>query len=579
MTAAGGPNLSVASARVWIDELVRCGLTDLCLAPGSRSAPLAMAALADGRVRVHVRIDERSAAFLALGLARGSGRPVAVLCTSGTAAASFFPAVIEADRSRVPLIVLTADRPPELRHAAANQTIDQVKLYGDAVRWFCEVGVAEDLPSAVPYWRSTVCRAWSEASGVGAAPGPVHCNLAFREPLVPGRGDPFSQAMDGRPDGRAWTVAERRRRLPSEADVEQLADRVEDARRGALVVGDGGCVHDAVLALARSRGWPVLAEAHSGARRGSNAIQHVGLLLRDAGFAEGHRPDLVVTVGRVVLSKALMGWLADAPQVLVDPDGAHVDPTRSVERVIAADPELLGAALTERVGETAPDDAWLEEWLAADRAVAAAVDGVLDELDALTEPVVARDLAALLPDGAVCTVASSMPIRDLDAFMTPRDGVRFVANRGASGIDGFVSTAVGVALAHDGPAYALAGDLSLLHDQNGLLIAAGEPRPDLVLVVVNNDGGGIFSFLPQAEHPEGFERVFGTPHGVDLAHVAMAAGCGHRRAEDRVAFRSALEAAAGAGGIQIVEVRTDRVANRALHTRIVQAAHAALARR
>jgi 2-succinyl-5-enolpyruvyl-6-hydroxy-3-cyclohexene-1-carboxylate synthase len=574
-SSSAGP--SVALARVWVDELVRCGLTDLCLAPGSRSAPLVMAAAADGRIRLHVRIDERSAAFLALGLARGSGRPAAMVCTSGTAAANVFPAVVEADRGRVPLIVLTADRPPELRHTAANQTIDQVKLYGDVVRWFCEVGVAEDDASAVRYWRSTVCRAWSEAVGVGAAPGPVHCNVAFREPLVPNVGTSFSHRLDGRDGGRPWTTVARRPRLPAGADVDEVADAVAATPRGVLVIGDGAGDGSALLDLAAAAGWPVLAEAHTGCRRGPNAVGSVDLLLRHETFAHSHRPELVLTVGRLGLSKALLGWMDDVPHVLVDPDGAHVDPRRSVDRIVAADPQLLAGEVVTRLPHTpARATTWLDDWLAADRRVMAAVAAVLDRAPGLTEPVVARELAAAMPDGAVCTVASSMPIRDLDTFMVPRAGVRFVANRGASGIDGFVSTAVGVALAHEGPAYALAGDLSLLHDQNGLLIAHGEPRPDLVIVVSNNDGGGIFSFLPQADHPDGFERVFGTPHGVDLGLVAAAARCGYRRAESRGSLRAHLDAAAADGGVQLVEVRTERTANRALHAELVAAAGAAI---
>jgi 2-succinyl-5-enolpyruvyl-6-hydroxy-3-cyclohexene-1-carboxylate synthase len=575
-----GGNPTVAAARVWIDELARCGVRELCLAPGSRSAPLAMAALDDGRIRVHVRIDERSASFLALGLARGSGIPVALTCTSGTAAANFLPAVIEADRDRVPLIVLTADRPPELRHTAANQTIDQVKLYGMAVRWFCELGVPEDLPSSVGFWRSTAARAWAEATGVGGPAGPVHVNLAFREPLVHDSGPVLSHPLDGRDGGAPWVAAVRAARPPAHAAVAWLRTAVARARRPVLVVGGGAGDPEPLVRLAGLLDWPLVAEAHSGARQGEQAVPHHDLLLRHRPFAEGHRPDLAVVVGRVGLSKALLGWLAEAEeQVLVDRDGWWLDPGRSTSRMIAADPSLVAAAL--EAGESGADARWSHQWVQAGSRVADAVRRVLADAEGPNEPAVARDLAAALPGGAVLTVASSMPIRDLDTFMAPRSGIRLVANRGASGIDGFVSTAVGVALAHDGPAYALAGDLSLLHDQNGLLIPASEPRPDLVLVVANNDGGGIFSFLPQAEHLGGrdrgaFERAFGTPHGVDLSAVAYAAGCGHARVDEAAGLPRAVEKAAAAGGVQLVEVRTDRGTNRALHVRLAEAAVEAL---
>ncbi len=572
----GSPGPAAALGRVLVDELVRCGLTDLCLAPGSRSTPIVAAALAHPGLRVHVRIDERSAAFLALGLARGSGRPAAVVCTSGSAAANLHPAVVEADAARVPLLVLTADRPPELRHTGANQTIDQIGLYGRAVRWFCEVGPTEDVPGVVGYWRSTACHGWAAAIGAGGPPGPVHLNLGLREPLVPGIGDPFSQPTDGRPDGRPWTEVRRPRRTPDPADLDDLAAEVSQAERGAVLVGDWNGPPAALIALAERLGWPLLAEPHSSARH-PGGIAHSAWLLRHEGFAHAHRPDLVLTVGRVGLSRDLLSWLAGSRQVLIDPDAAWLDPVRQVGRIVAADPDLLADALLDRVPARAAGE-WLHSWRRADEAVARAVGQELERGAAATEPRVARDLAAALPDGAALVVASSMPIRDLDLVMAPRTGLRVIANRGASGIDGFVSTAIGVALAHDGPTYALAGDLSLLHDQNGLLVGRGEPRFSLVLVVVNNDGGGIFSLLPQADHLDEpvFERLFGTPHEVDLAAVAAAARCGHRRVQAAEDLVPAVQEAARRRGIQIVEVRTERGTNAALHHRLSDVARTAL---
>jgi 2-succinyl-5-enolpyruvyl-6-hydroxy-3-cyclohexene-1-carboxylate synthase len=563
-------NPAQALALVLVDELARHGVTDAVIAPGSRSAPLAMALHEEPRFRLHVQIDERSAAFTALGLARVSRRPTVVACTSGTAAANFLPAVVEAHQARVPLLVLTADRPPELRHTAANQTIDQIKLYGDVVRWFAEVGVPEDDAGSVRYWRSLASRAVAETAGSPA--GPVHLNLAFREPLVP-EGAGFTHDLDGRPGGRPWTVRDGGRGAPTPEQVERLTVLVRTHRRGVVVVGESDSAPGPVLDLAQAAGWPVLAEPFSGARQGPHAISTAGLLLGDPGFAAAHRADAVVRLGRVHLSRHLGAYLAAAgEQVLVDPDGAWLDPERAADRIVAADAGLLCAAVAAQVGTREPG-AWLQAWQVAEQRARSAVDALLDAEEAPSEPRTARDLSACLVDGGLLVAASSMPVRDLDLFAAPRPGLRVLGNRGASGIDGFVSTALGAALAHPGPVTALSGDLSLLHDQNGLLLA---DRPDLVLVLVNNDGGGIFSFLPQARFPGSFEAVFATPHGVDFGQLAGVYGVGHRAPERAADLPGAVRAARQAGGVQLVEVRTDRAANVALHDRLRRAAVAAI---
>lgn len=588
-------NPSTALARVLVDELVRCGLSDVVVAPGSRSAPVAMAAHAahtEGRLRLHVRIDERSAGYLALGLGKACGRPAAVICTSGTATANLHPAVVEASHAGVPLLVLTADRPPELRDTGANQTIDQVKLYGSAVRWFCEVGVPEARTGAVAYWRSLTCRAWTAAAGV--APGPVHLNLAFREPLVPdgpGESVEWPESLEGRAGGAPWTVA---RDTGWETAPGPHPGDLPDVERGLLVVGDGRADPGPYVALAEQRGWPVLAEPSSGARYGPNALSAYHYLLGVPDFVERHAPEAVLTVGKPGLSRPLLALLEGACEhVVVDPMPHWPDPTRSATRVIgpaspargrgdgatsgtawAHDGTEKGAekpAVTRRDPSASPGS-WLWSWLEADRAARTAIDEVLDAQDVLSEPRLARDLASALPDGALLFAGSSMPIRDVDRTMRPRVGLRVLGNRGASGIDGSVSTAVGAALAHRGPAYALLGDLALLHDQNGLLLGSGEPRPDLTIVAVNNDGGGIFSLLPQAAHTEPFMRVFATPHNVDLAEVASTAGVPYTLVERADEFPSAL----GGEGLRLVEVRTDRAAGAELHTRLQHAVDVAL---
>ena len=557
-----------------VDELARAGVTDACLAPGSRSAPLALALAEHPRIAVHVHLDERSAAFFALGAAKRSGRPVAVVCTSGTAAANLHPAVLEADQARTPLLVLTADRPPELRGTGANQATDQLKLYGSAVRWFCEAGVPADDPAAGRYWRSLASRAVAEATGTPA--GPVHLNLAFAEPLVPAAlgGDP----APGRPDGAPWTSAPAARPAADPGDVAALAEAVRATPRGLLVAGWGVDLDPAVVdGFAAASGWPVLADPLSGARRGPAVVSTYDGLVRAPAFAAAHRPSLVVRAGAAPTSKALTGWLdASVPQVLVDPAGGWLDPGRAASLRLTADPSALLAAVTARLGGPGPGDPWRHDWLDADRRAREAIDGLLDDWAEPFEGRVARDLVAWMPDGGTLVVGSSMPVRDVDAFARPRDGLRFVANRGLSGIDGFVATALGVAAAGEEPVAALCGDLTLLHDASSLLGAAGRPR-GAVLVVCDNDGGGIFSFLPQARLPGAlFEPLFGTPHGLDLAALAAAARVPATVVEKAAGLAPALDAALAGGGTRLVLVRGDRAANLARHRAVTEAVAAAV---
>jgi 2-succinyl-5-enolpyruvyl-6-hydroxy-3-cyclohexene-1-carboxylate synthase len=579
---------------VLVDELARCGLRDAVIAPGSRSAPLALAFYRDPRIRLHVRIDERAAGFLAVGLAAIARRPVAVVCTSGTAAANLHPAVLEASAAHVPLVVLTADRPPELRQTGANQTVDQLKLFGSAVRFFAEVGMAERVPGQVAYWRSLACRAYAAAVGTqvhaeatpSPAAGPVHLNLPMREPLVADphgmpAGDQWIEPLDGRADGSAWTRVRAEQWPPrsgigTESDTSRYAPLGRSARpptgvetallateRGAVVVGADPVDPDAAIALAEACGWPILSEPTGNARRGPHAIATYPLLLAAPDFAAKHQPALIVTVGKVGLSRSLLTLIHSAPRhILIDPHHDWADPTRSAEVVLDAVP---------RVVERRPPTAWLRSWRNADASAARAVAEILAEEPGLTEPQVARDLAAQAPEGSLLFVASSKPIRDLELAMEPRDGLTVVGNRGVNGIDGLISSAVGAALAWQnqdgGHAYALLGDLAYLHDRNGLLLSPDDPQPDLTFVVVDNDGGGIFSLLPQAG-VEGFERVFGTPHGIDLAVDAAGAGLDVVRPQTRDDLLGAL---GPAKGLRVVYVRTDRRRSTDLQQRLAAA--------
>jgi 2-succinyl-5-enolpyruvyl-6-hydroxy-3-cyclohexene-1-carboxylate synthase len=534
-------------------------VTDAVLAPGSRSAPLALALAAEPGIRLHVRIDERSASYLAIGLARASGRPAVVVCTSGTAAAALHPAVLEADQGGVPLLLLTADRPPELRGTGASQTVDQVGLFGTAVRLFVEVGVAEPLVGQVAYWRSTIGRAVAAATD-----GPVHLNVPFREPLVPD-GDPnWVESLDGRIADRPWVMTQHQKSpRPALADV--LGGSVPE--RGVVVAGDGVADPAAVARLATDLGWPLLAEPTSGARRGPNAIPGYSLLLGDSGFAEP-AAEVVLTVGRPGLSRSVLRWIARADRhIVVDPAARWADPTRTAELVLPQLPNAFGCG---------PDGSpWLLRWQQAGKAVA----GIIDEFagaDPLTEPGVARTLAAAVESGSLLFCGPSRPIRDLDLCLTARADLRVLANRGVNGIDGVVSAAVGAALAHrrrhGGRTVALLGDLTYLYDRNGLLLGPAEERPDLTLVVVDNDGGGIFSTLPQAgvEH---FERVFGTPHGVDLCADAATVGVSATTVTTAAELAAAIRPAPG---IRMVRVPTGRADTAKLHRGLQEAIGAAL---
>ncbi|HEY7135980.1 MAG TPA: 2-succinyl-5-enolpyruvyl-6-hydroxy-3-cyclohexene-1-carboxylic-acid synthase [Acidimicrobiia bacterium] len=560
-------------ARSFVDEWARAGVTDACVAPGSRSTPLALALAGDERIRVHVQLDERSASFFALGLAKATGRPAVVLCTSGTAAAEFHAAVLEAHHARVPLIVCTADRPFELRDTGAGQTIDQVGLYGGAVRWAVDVAApgAGDDPTVARSWRATAARA--VATALGRPAGPVHLNLAFREPLVPTGDAPL--VVDGRAGSEPWVRAVTGPVAPSDRVIAEVASRARGARRGLVVAGWGAGVRaETVERLAARLGWPVLADPIANARAGAHTISTYEPLAR-AGFLETvGRPDLVLRFGAALTSKVLTGWLdPSVPQVVVDPDGAWLDPHRATHEVMVADPERFAVALA-RACESVAARAWLDAWCDADAVARAAVDDLLDSWEEPFEGRVARDVLDALPDGGNLVVASSMPVRDVEAFARPRAGVRVLANRGVNGIDGFVSTALGVAAARSGPTVALTGDLGFLHDTNGLLGVADRGL-DATIVVVDNGGGGIFSFLPQADHGAHFEELFATAQPVDLDALAAVHRVPATHVDKASELAPALRASLDAGGVRLLIVTTDRTDNVARHRAVWDAvAHA-----
>jgi 2-succinyl-5-enolpyruvyl-6-hydroxy-3-cyclohexene-1-carboxylate synthase len=557
-------------AATLVDEWVRCGVRHAVVCPGSRSTPLAMALSERPEIALQVHHDERSGAFLALGLGLATGRPAVVLTTSGTAAAELHAAVVEADLVDVPLLACTADRPPELRDVGAPQAIDQVHLFGRAVRWFGDPGAPD--PGSASRWRAFAGRAY--AATQGARPGPVHLNLPFREPLV-GTAGPLPPGRDGGPwvvaAGSAATAATTGMELPDEL-------RALAGRRGVIVAGAAALDGPALHGLAAALGWPVLAEPRSRAWiPAATGIVHLDAILRSRRAADGLRPEAILRVGAPGASRVVNEWLAasGAGEVVVGVPGWS-DPAATAATIIDGPPAGVLAALRSGVPDPAPRD-WLERWRAASDAAATAVASALAQESTPNEPALAREVVAALPDGARLVVASSMPIRDVERYAAPRHGVTVLANRGANGIDGTVSTAVGVALGSTAPTTLLIGDIAFLHDSNGLLGAAGRGI-DLVCVVVDNDGGGIFSFLPQARAvpAERFEALFGTPHGLDLVAVAAAFGVDARALGRDDEVGAAVREATAKGGVHVLVARTDRAANVGAHGRIDAAVAAAV---
>jgi 2-succinyl-5-enolpyruvyl-6-hydroxy-3-cyclohexene-1-carboxylate synthase len=550
-------NRTYAPLQALVDELARCGMEHAVTSPGSRNAPLALTLAAEPRIRAHSVLDERSAGFVALGIAKATGRPVAVTCTSGTAAANLLPAVAEAHEARVPLVVMTADRPPELRDVGAGQALDQVRLYGTFAKWFVEVGNHDPSRATAIHYRSLACRAY--ATAVGGRPGAVHLNFPLREPLAPVREELDDEVWRGREDGSAWVSVREAPRAAAPPDSECPA-------RTAIVCGalpESAVAPVAELAVAT--GWPLLADATSGLRAGTHdrsaVIAHYDVLLRSERFATEHRPELVVRLGDTPTSKPLRAWLATVPQLVVEPHGAWHEPTRMAAELVRADPAAWCSAAAA-AGAFARDDDWLRSWRAGDALVSPALAEAPDPF----EPKVWNAVADAAPEGSTLWVASSMPIRDVEAFM-PVAGkrLRVLANRGANGIDGTVSSAAGAALGLGRRTFLLTGELALLHDVGGLL-AAHRLGAELTVVCANNGGGGMFDFLPVAgaADPADYEEHIATPADADLAAVAAAAGLPHTRASTVDEVRAAVERPG------LVEVVTDRAENVRLHRELYE---------
>ena len=563
--------------RALMDELARCGLRHACTSPGSRSAPIVLALAREARIRCWSHLDERVSGFFALGLARATEAPVVVTCTSGTAAANLAPAIQEAHEAGVALIVLTADRPPELRAVGAGQAIDQIKLYGSAVKLFCEVGVDRVTPQTLRWIRGLACRAyWTAAQG---AAGPVHLNFPLRDPLVPD--GPLPDDVSGRPDGAPRVARPHARPDPGPQAVARLTEAVDATPRGIVVCGrpdtpTSVATVAAVVAFARRAGYPLLADPLGGARVTGAAVAHYDALLRDPAFAEEHRPHLVVRVGDLPTSKPLRAWLAaagDVAQIALDPNDRRQDPDTVVTTALAMDAARLAEVAAVLVRP--PDERWVSAWMSADACAAAAIAAALG--DELSEPRVAAELGSQLAPPTTLFVASSMPVRDVETFFATRpEAVGVLSNRGANGIDGTIASALGVAAAKDGPVVLLIGDVAFAYDATAL-ISARRLGVGLTIVLVDNDGGGIFHFLPIADQADIFEDQIATPHGLDFAALSAGLGATHQRARDPASLRTAVAASLETPGVQVIEVRTERTDNVALHRDVSDAVAVALA--
>ncbi|HEX9133977.1 MAG TPA: 2-succinyl-5-enolpyruvyl-6-hydroxy-3-cyclohexene-1-carboxylic-acid synthase [Ktedonobacteraceae bacterium] len=579
-------------AVVFVDELQRSGVRNVVICPGSRSTPLAMAFAAQPGIRSWMHVDERSAAYFGLGMAKQLRQPVALLCTSGTAAANFLPALVEAKLTHVPLLVLTADRPHELRDNGAPQSIDQNRLYGTYAKWFVEVALPEATDAALRYIRTTAARATASAQAIPA--GPVQLNFPFREPLtpepIPGQSLPPLEQRDptawqGRP-GNIPYIEVRAAPLdaPAAGTTGNLMDMLRRAQRGLIIAGpnDDPKLTAPLVQLARRLGYPILADPLSQLRCGehdrSMVLSSYDAFLRSDSFIESAQPELILRFGAMPASKPLLLFLkryASCPLVVIDGNGGWEEPTQLACELIHANPaalcqNLLTVLEAREELQPARPQAWLNMWQGTDKITQQALQNAIVDFNKLFEGRVFIELANLLPHGTTLYTGNSMPVRDLDTFFwSSNQHIRIMGNRGANGIDGIVSSALGASAVsgqHE-PTVLVLGDLSFFHDLNGLL-AARLHQLNLTIVLINNDGGGIFSFLPQAAYPEHFEQLFGTPTGLDFSLAVEMYGGQFQKVDDWETFRKAISQGLHTGGLHVIEVPTERTSNVNMHRQL-----------
>lgn len=580
-------NATYAYLDAFVDELLRHGVNQAVVCPGSRSTPLAIAlARRPEEMRIWLELDERSAGFFALGMARALKQPVMLICTSGTAVANFMPAVVEAHLSRIPLLVLTADRPPELRDNGAPQAIDQIKIFGNYVKWFSEVALPEASNEMLRYVRTLAGRAATTANTVPS--GPVHLNFPFREPLVPIEGElpPVAKrdkmAWQGRENNQAYVEAVAPLRAVPARQLAEVVVMLTSAERGLIVVGPQADLNlaSAVNKLSQVTGYPILADPLSQVRS-QRIINNYDAFLRLPRFRDNLQPDLILRFGAAPTSKPLNQYLEhypDAPMLIVDEAEDWREPSLRAEKFIWSDPLVFCDIVTALI-KSNPDmminPEWEEQWQEVSQLTAEVINAKFADNDELFEGQVFAELNALLPENSTLFVGNSMPVRDLDTFFNGDHTAQILCNRGANGIDGVVSSALGTAAALDvqgvdtvtTPLVLVIGDISFYHDMNGLL-AAKMHKLNATIILLNNDGGGIFSFLAQSNYPQYFEQLFGTPHGLNFAPAAQMYGADYTQVENWADFRAACQKAFQQPGLKIIEVPTNRERNVILHRQL-----------
>lgn len=576
------PNRNYAFSEAFVDELARSGLRHACICPGSRSTPLVMSLAQQQLIKIWVHLDERSAAYFALGIGRALCEPVAIVSTSGTAAANFFPAVVEACYSHVPILILTADRPPELWEWGANQTIDQTRMYGSYAKWSVNMASPEVTLDLLRYVREMTCRAFSTA--IQSPAGPVHINFPFGEPLLPKNvpadipehsSADAQDAWEGRKQSRAYTDVQNGRRSTNREKVKELAGNIQTLRNGIIVCGPQNDLDfpHAVSTLANRSNFPILADPLSQVRCGTHdrglIVDCYDAFLRSKKMVQALEPEIILRFGATPTSKVLQDFIErhhQARQILIQ-EGEWQDPMHTATDMFQTDPVQFARELAAETAST-PKSEWSGRWLSVSERTRKAIHDQMSKIEEMFEGKIFTNLAAFFPPRATLFVGNSMPVRDLDAFYpSTSQEIKFLANRGASGIDGVISTALGASAVTQEPTVLVVGDLSFYQDMNGLL-AAKQYNPNATIVLTNNDGGGIFSFLPQREYKDYFEKYFATPHGLTFHAAASLYGLTYSKAASWEEFHTAVSQNIGSTGTAVVELQTNRDRNVELHSRI-----------
>lgn len=575
------PNRNTLWAEIFVDELARAGLTSACIAPGSRSTPLTVAFAKHPDITVYSLLDERGAAYFALGIALVAGVPAALVCTSGTAAANFYPAIVESNSAQVPLLVLTTDRPPELRHSGANQTIDQVKLYGDHVRWFVDVALPEtgDLP--LRSLRTLAQRAF--ATTVGLPSGPVHLNFPFRKPLEPTSqpGDVLENLTDAdRPDGQPFTHISRGQLMPSSKQIADLVEIITSARRGLIICGPrcpGGDFPTSVTRLAQVSGYPVLADALSGLRFGPHVdilsgqlVSGYDTFLQAETVVHWSPPEVILRFGAMPISMALGRYIVahgNSRHIQISGTGVWQDDTHTTSDFLWVDPVAVCEALSEQLDRRPADESWLARWYTANQTAQQVIG--LTRQSGFFEGDILNDVIKTVFQNSHLFVGNSLIVRHLDQFVLQNSkNIRVYANRGASGIDGVTATALGIAAATADPLVLVTGDVSFYHDLNSLL-ALRRLGLTATIVVINNNGGGIFRRLPIANFDPPFTELFLTPHNLDFAAAAQLFSADYVCVNSREQFRTAFGESVINPTAKIIEVTTDSAHHEQVRRQII----------